>query len=183
VYIFWSDERCVPPGLPDSNYLMACLALLDPARVPARNIHRIPGELEPLRAAARYEAQLRQFFAGDGLPRFDLILLGLGEDGHTASLFPGSPALHEQERWAVAVEHTTPPPPLVPRVTLTLPVLNAAAHVIYLVSGANKAERLAQVLHGPVALEPLPAQLVSPANGALLWLVDRAAARGLPAGK
>jgi 6-phosphogluconolactonase len=140
-------------------------------------VHRVHGELPPERAAAEYERALRLFFGDGGLPRFDLILLGLGEDGHTASLFPGSAALDEVARWAVAVPHSSPPPPLLPRVSLTLPVLNAAAQVVFLVSGAGKAERLAQVLTGPG--ESLPAGRVHPTAGGLLWLVDRAAARAL----
>jgi 6-phosphogluconolactonase len=176
VHIFWGDERCVPAEHPDSNFAMTRQALLDRVGIPAENIHRIEGELEPALAAIRYEAELKATFGSQSFPRFDLILLGLGEDGHTASLFPGSPALNEHERWVVNVEHITPPPPLVRRITLTLPVLNAAAQVIFLVSGSSKAERLRQVLSDSREPNPLPAQLIIPANGNLLWLVDREAA-------
>ena len=113
VQVFWGDERCVPPGDPESNYWMARQALLDRISVPADNIHRILGELEPEQAACRAEHDLQQVFPGAAYPRFDLVLLGLGDDGHTASLFPGSQALNETQRWVVPVEHTVPPPPLV----------------------------------------------------------------------
>ncbi len=176
VHVFWGDERCVPPDHPDSNYRMARETLLDRVPLPAANVHRIHGELPPERAAAEYERALRAYFGDGSLPRFDLILLGLGEDGHTASLFPGSAALGEAARWAVAVPHSDPPPPPLPRVSLTLPVLNAAAQVVFLVSGAGKAQRLAQVLRRPG--ESLPAGRVHPTGG-LLWLVDAAAAQDL----
>jgi 6-phosphogluconolactonase len=143
--------------------------------VPMENIHRIHGEFPAGEAASRYENELRHVFMGK-FPRFDLILLGLGEDGHTASLFPGTFALREDVRWVVAVPHDTPPPPLVDRVTLTLPVLKAAREVIFLVSGAGKAERLAQVLHGTYQPERMPAQAVKLGEGRLRWLVDQAAA-------
>ncbi len=178
VFVFWGDDRCVPPGDPDSDYRMAREALLDRAPIPKANIFRIEGELGAQPAASAYEAVLRSFFSSR-LPRFDLIFLGLGEDGHTASLFPGSPGLAERERWVIGVEHFTPPEPLVDRVTLTPPALNAAAEVIFLVSGLGKADRLAQVLRGPYQPEALPAQVIHPVNGRLLWLVDRAAASQL----
>jgi 6-phosphogluconolactonase len=183
VHIFWGDERCVPPDHPDSNYRMAREALLEHVPLPVGNIHRIRGEMEPEQAAAEYERTLRTFFspglsegeAGDERPtsRFDLILLGMGDDGHTASLFPGTVALHEQERWVMAhyVEKLR-----TWRVTLTPVAINAAAHVAMVVSGAGKAERLRQALVGPYQPNALPAQIVRPARGGLLWLVDAAAA-------
>lgn len=174
IHLFWGDERCVPPDHAESNYRMSVESLLTRIRIPTENIHRIEGELPPDEAAERYEKELRAFFGNS--PRFDLILLGLGDDGHTASLFPESPTLKESTRWAVAVEHTTPPPPLVPRVTLTLPVINAARQIVFLVSGAGKAARLAEVLQPRPAAQPLPAQLIRPVNGDLLWLVDKPAA-------
>lgn len=174
IHLFWGDERCVPPDHADSNYRMTAESLLRRIAIPPENVHRIEGELPPEEAALRYEDELRKFF--DGVPRFDLILLGLGEDGHTASLFPDSPALHERTRWVVAVSHTTPPPPLVPRVTLTLPVINAARQVVFLVSGAGKAKRLAEVLHVPTPSPLLPASMVRPDSGELLWLLDQPAA-------
>ncbi len=179
VHFFWGDERCVPPDHADSNQRMTRLALLNALSIPSANVHPIRGDLYPLRAAAAYEADLRATFPGQTLPRFDLILLGMGDDGHAASLFPGSPALAEKQRWAVAVEHTTPPPPLVPRVSLTLPVINAAAVVVFLVAGAAKAARLAQVLDQP-GNPALPASLVQPTGGRVIWLVDQAARTGQP---
>lgn len=177
VHLFWGDERCVPPDHPDSNFRMARESLHVP--IPEQNIHRILGELPPEEAAMRYEQELRVFF-GD-IPRFDLVLLGLGEDGHTASLFPASPALYEQARWAVAVSHKVPPPPLVPRVTLTLPVINHAREVIFLVAGREKAGRVAQVIGEMPAPEELPASAVQPLNGNLTWLLDQSAAALLKA--
>lgn len=180
VHLFWGDERCVPPDHADSNFRAVREALLDRELLPGENIHRIPGELLPQQAADTYEQDLRRFFGGGDLPRFDLILLGLGDDGHTASLFPASPALLETQRWAVPVEHTVPPLPLVPRVTLTLPVLNAAGQVLFLVSGAGKASILARVLRPPDSMmESLPAQRIHPLPGRVTWLVDRAAASAL----
>jgi 6-phosphogluconolactonase len=179
VHFFWGDERCLPPDHVDSNYRMANDALLSHIPIPRENIHRIPGELPVEEAAREYEDELRRFF-GSATPRFNLVLLGLGGDGHTASLFPGTPAVREKRRWVAAVRHGIPPSPLVNRVTLTLPVLNAAAHVLFLVSGAEKAERLAQVLHGPFQPDLLPAQAVKPVNGTVHWLVNQAAAAMLP---
>lgn len=176
VYVFWGDERCVPPDHHDSNYLMARQTLLDHLPVPPENVHRIRGELEPEEAAAEYERTLRTFFflpSEKPIPRFDLVLLGMGDDGHTASLFPGSAALHERRRW-VATQYVGKLQ--VWRVTLTPIIINAAAHVTFLVSGAGKAERLHQVLTGPYQPDLLPAQIIKPDGGRLLWLVDAAAA-------
>jgi len=170
IHLFWGDERCVPPGHADSNYRMTAESLLDHIPIPPENIHRILGELSPAQAAESYEQELRAFF-GDS-PRFDLVLLGMGDDGHTASLFPGSPALAEFVRWAVAVEHTTPPLPLVSRVTLTFGVFNAARRVIFLVSGGGKASRLAEIQRG----DDYPAGRIQPADGDLLWFLDESAA-------
>jgi 6-phosphogluconolactonase len=179
VHFFWGDERCVPPSSTDSNFRMANEALLGSIPIEGENIHRIPGELPAEEAALEYEKVLRRFF-GNQTPHFDLVLLGLGGDGHTASLFPGNPALHEKKRWTAAVRHDVPPPPRVDRVTLTLPVLNAACQVLFLVSGAEKADRLAQVLNGPSQPDLLPAQAVRPIHGTVRWLVDQAAAVKLP---
>jgi len=175
VHFFWGDERSVPPDAADSNFRMADAALLGPAAIPDENIHRIHGEFPGEKAAMDYKDELHRFF-GYQVPRFDLILLGLGEDGHTASLFPGSPVIQEQVRWVAAVEHPLPPPPQVDRVTLTPPVLNAAANILFLVSGEEKARRLAQVLQGPFHPDRFPAQVVAPLNGHICWLVDKAAA-------
>ncbi|MGC1375954.1 MAG: 6-phosphogluconolactonase [Anaerolineales bacterium] len=175
VYVFWSDERCVAPQDAESNYGNAREALLIHVPIPPENIQRVFGELAPEHAAQKYEDKLREFFAGKA-PRFDLVLLGLGEDGHTASLFPGAPAVRENSRWALAVKHSTPPLPLVDRVTLTPPVINAAANVTFLVTGAAKAERLRQVLRDQYNPDRLPAQVVRPKDGKLFWFLDEAAA-------
>jgi 6-phosphogluconolactonase len=171
VHVFWGDERCVPPDHAESNYRMARETLLDKIPIPAENIHRIQGELPPDQAATAYQAELEAVLGAGG--RFDLILLGMGEDGHTASLFPGTTALHEQTRWVVAhyVDKLS-----AWRVTLTPVAINAAAHVTFLVSGAGKAERLREVLDGPHQPDVLPAQIVRPTDGRLLWLADAAAA-------
>jgi 6-phosphogluconolactonase len=174
VHVFWGDERCVPPDHPESNYRLAREALLDHVPLPPANVHRIPTEQEPVQAAADYEQTLRRFFGPGSVPRFDLVLLGLGTDGHTASLFPGTPAVHEYERWVVAHYVSSLP---AWRVTLTPAVLNAADQVTFLVAGEEKAGALKQVLAGPYQPDVLPAQVVRPAGGSLLWLVDDAAAR------
>ena len=171
VHVLWGDERCVPPDHADSNYRMTSEALLEKVPIPPGNVHRIEGEPEPERAAVRYEAVLKALL-GPG-SRLDLVLLGMGTDGHTASLFPGTAALQEDERSAVAVyvqklESW--------RVTLTLPTLNAARNVIFLVSGSGKAPVLARIRGG----EALPAALIRPTQGQLTWLIDRGAARSSP---
>jgi 6-phosphogluconolactonase len=180
VHLFWGDERCVPPDHPESNYRLVAETLLRRIQIPPGNVHRIPGEQGAGRAAREYRRELRRFFAGQR-PRLDLVLLGLGADGHTASLFPLSPALGEARRAAVAVEHRVPPPPLVDRVSLTLPVLNAGVQLLFLVAGADKADVLARVLEGPFQPERLPAQAIRPQEGRLVWLVDAAAAARLSA--
>jgi len=174
VHFFWSDERSVPPQHADSNYRMAREALLDAVAPASAHVHRIAGELAPAEAAERYTAELASSFGLEpsaGFPSFDLLLLGMGPDGHTASLFPGTPALSETRRWVVANEvralGTT-------RLTFSLPLLNASRAVLFLVAGADKAERLEQVL-SERADPPLPAQLVRPRGGAPDWLVDAAA--------
>jgi 6-phosphogluconolactonase len=177
VHIFWGDERCVPPENAQSNYRLARESLLGRLNLPSANIHRVPGELEPRTAAQAYESDLRSALArrvdpGLDLPRFDLILLGLGQDGHTASLFPGSPALTEYLRWVLALQADDGSW----RVTLTLPVINAASEVLFLVSGRQKAEILRRVLRGQEDLRGLPAQAVQPAGGDVIWLVDAPAA-------
>ena len=178
-HVFFGDERHVPPDHRDSNYRMAHDALL--AHVPVASVHRMRGE-EPdaAAAAASYEAELQRFFglsADDPPPRLDLVLLGLGADGHTASLFPGSAALEERRRWVVA--------PFVDalqawRITLTLPVLVRAREALVLVSGAAKAHALADVFTSGHGLAPSPAARVRAETGASLWIVDRDAARRVP---
>jgi 6-phosphogluconolactonase len=180
VYFFFCDERCVPPENEASNYGMLRATLLQRVKPPVSNVHRMQGELEPVAAAAAYEQTLRDFFgtaAGAAPPSFDLILLGMGADGHTASLFPHTAALAESRRWVVAnyVEALT-----AWRLTLTPTLINAAKHVIFLVAGASKTARVKQVFE-PGAAEPLPAQLVVPSRGELLWLMDREAAGDLEA--
>ena len=173
IHFFWGDERHVPPDHPDSNYRMAFEAMLSKAPVPAENIHRIHSELPDANDAAReYEDELRRFFKNE-MPRFDLILLGMGPDGHTASLFPETEALNERSRWVVAnrVEKFN-----THRITLTPPVLNNAANVVFLVSGQEKSQTLKSVLEGPFQPDQFPSQLVKPVDGRLLWLVDRPAA-------
>jgi 6-phosphogluconolactonase len=181
VHVFWGDERCVPPDHTDSNYRMAREALLDKVPIPAQNVHRIQGELPPDQAAAAYRAELEPFLGAGG--GFDLILLGMGADGHTASLFPGTAAIHERKERVVAhhVRRQGRRPDKLGtwRITLTPAVINTAAHVIFLVSGAGKAERLREVLKGPYQPDVLPAQVVSPTGGQLLWLVDAGAAAHL----
>jgi 6-phosphogluconolactonase len=177
IFFFWSDERHVPPDHPDSNYRMAREAMLSKVSVPAEHIFRIPGEEKDAAAAAlAYEETLRKVFAlrAGEFPRFDLILLGLGTEGHTASLFPGSPALDETKRLVVAnwVQKLN-----TDRITFTFPLLNHAAYVMFLVSGADKAEILEQILETPG--EELPAQRVHPDNGKLFWLEDHDAAAKL----
>jgi len=170
VQVLWADERCVPPDHVESNYRMARETLLDRVPIPATNVHRIHGEDDPATAARDYEATLRAF------ARIDLVLLGLGEDGHTASLFPGSAAVGEQTRWVMAV-HTAAASMW--RITLTPAIINAAAEVLFLVSGGAKAGILRRVLEGPRRPQELPAQAIAPTNGRIRWWVDAAAAADL----
>ncbi len=189
VHVFWGDERCVPPDHPDSNYRMTREALLDHVPLPSGNIHRIRGELEASRAAAEYQQELQDFFhprgkeAPEGAApnaRFDLTLLGMGEDGHTASLFPGTSAIREQTLWVMAhyVQKLG-----AWRITFTPALINAAVNVVFVVSGSGKAPRLQQVLFGSYQPNTLPAQIVRPNSGRLLWLVDAAAAALLDGGR
>ncbi|MGB9407711.1 MAG: 6-phosphogluconolactonase [Terracidiphilus sp.] len=178
--LYWVDERCVPPGDPDSNYCMAREAMLDHVPLHPCQIHRIEGELEPEVAAARYESELRNSFRLEGAesPSFDLVALGIGDDGHTASLFPHTEALHEMSR-LVAANHV--PQKDAWRITLTWPVINHSRSVFFLVAGAEKAAILQQVLTGPRDLERLPSQLIWPSSGILTFILDKAAASLLPA--
>ncbi len=177
VYVFFGDERCVLPDHAESNYRMAHAALLAHVPVPAANVFRMRGEDPDANRAARdYECRLQSFFGTEDAPRFDLILLGLGTDGHTASLFPGTAALDESARLVVAnrVEKFD-----AHRLTLTLPVINHAAHVIFLVSGAEKADAVRRVLEPQAGEAGTPASLVRPRDGELTWLLDSAAAARL----
>jgi 6-phosphogluconolactonase len=170
VHLFWGDERCLPPDHPDSNYGSARRALAA-APLAAANLHRIPAERGPAEGARRYQAELEAFFGG-GPPAWDFLLLGLGADGHTASLFPGSAALAEERAWAVGVPPGAGASPPVARVTLTLPALNAARQAAFMAAGEAKAEALALARDGEAGL---PAARVRPA-GELWWLADAAAA-------
>jgi 6-phosphogluconolactonase len=180
-HFFWGDERHVSPDHPDSNYRLAHNRMLSKVPVPNENIHRVRTELADAHEAADlYEAAVREFFGlrqGE-FPRFDLMWQGLGANGHTASLFPGTAALDECHRSVVAnwVEKLQ-----AHRITATYPVLNNAATVLFVVSGCETADALNQVLFGPQFSVPLPAQLVAPVSGRLIWLVDQKAAGKLPA--
>jgi 6-phosphogluconolactonase len=184
VLFFWGDERHVPPDHPDSNFRMAYDAMLSRLPIDPDHLWRIKGEYEDAsKAAEEYERDLRGVVrAGraedDGLPRFDLVLLGIGPDGHTASLFPGTSALHEPRRLVVANRVAKLD---TERITLTAPVLNNASDVLFLIHGADKAEALHAVLDGPHDPERLPAQLIRPRHGRLRWLVDPTAAARLGA--
>jgi 6-phosphogluconolactonase len=174
VYVFFGDERPVPPDHPDSNYRMARESLLSKVPIPPANVFRIPAELPAKEAAGQYDQELRTFFrlGANDWPRFDLILLGTGEEGHTASLFPGSPALEERSRlvaanWVDKVHGD--------RITFTYPVLNHALRVVFLVSGQGKAQILRDIFD-PALKGHFPVQAVQPDNGTVLWIVDRDAA-------
>jgi 6-phosphogluconolactonase len=175
VHVFWGDERCVPLNDLRSNARLAQEAWLDRVPIPADQIYPMDCASDPAAAARQYEAQLREFFAGQP-PVLDLVLLGLGLDGHTASLFPGTAVLKEGEHWAGEVYRAEPDPC---RVTLTAPLINQAAVVAFLVAGGAKAGVLREVLNGPRDPERLPAQLIQPHPGKLLWLTDLAAAGSL----
>lgn len=170
VFFFFSDERCVPAEHPESNYGMVREALLTPLRIGEDQVFRMDGEQEPEQAAHVYETGLRDHL-GDDLPLFDLVLLGLGEDGHVASLFPGTPALHEEDRWVVPAQAPSSSP-VRDRLTLTLPVLNSAREVLFVVSGAGKREAVRRALEGDTAL---PASHIRP-SGQVTWFLDAEAA-------
>lgn len=177
--LYWVDERCVPPSHAESNYRMTQEALLSKVPMDPARIFRMHGELEPEAAAARYESAIRNSFRLEGaeLPRFDLVQLGMGDDGHTASLFPHTDAINELGRLVVA-NHV--PQKDVWRVTLTWPVINNAAQVFFLLEGAAKAQVLHDVLLGPYDPDQMPAQLIRPSSGVLSFLLDKSAAAELP---
>jgi 6-phosphogluconolactonase len=174
VQVLWGDERCVPPNHVESNYRMARETLLDRVPVPAANVHRIHGEDDPATAVAAYEATLRALLRTS--VRIDLVLLGLGDDGHTGSLFPGSAAVREQTPWVMAVRAGAASRW---RITLTPAFINAVAEVLFPVSGGAKAGILRRVLEGPRRPQEFPAQAIAPANGRVRWCVDAAAAADL----
>lgn len=172
VHLFWGDERTVPPDHPDSNYRMAQEALLNHIDIPPENVHRMSGETTPDSAAAKYAEILHNHFSSSQ-PQFDLVLLGMGDDGHTTSLFPETTALDEIDKTVAAV--------FVPkfdtwRITLTLPVLNAAKEVVFLVSGSSKARMIAHIAKLDQPVKSTPASLIHPANGTLTWMLDADAA-------
>lgn len=180
VHLFWGDERCVPPDDPDSNYRMGYSTLISQVPIPKKNVYRMPGEKGPEAAAEEYEKTLRAFFgASEEWPRFDLALLGVGADGHAASLFPGSPALKEQKRWVVApyVEKLK-----VHRLTLTPPVFNHAALVLFLISGREKAPIVRALLSSVPLQIFFPAQMIRPVQGRRLFFLDPSAASLLDRG-
>jgi 6-phosphogluconolactonase len=175
VYVFWGDERCLPADDPRSNSQMAHQTLLNHVPIPASHIHPILGDLPAALAATHYEAELRDFFRVPP-PVFDLILLGLGENAHTASLFPHTPVLGKSERWVSEVYVAEQS---MYRVTMTAPLINQAREVIFLVSGTEKAPALRSVLEGAYQPHEYPAQLIHPNGAHPTWLVDKAAAHKL----
>jgi 6-phosphogluconolactonase len=174
-HLFWADERCVPKDHVLSNYRLAYIQMISRLTIPQQNIHRIKGELAPEEAAGEYEEDLKRHIGEKGTPRLDLILLGLGEDGHTASLYPGSASLSETEHLVLPVfaEAT-----MNWRVTLTLPVLNNALRIVFLVSGRPKAGIVREIL-GQGRKDRYPAGRVAPSQGSITWLLDKDAASGL----
>lgn len=178
--LFWVDERTVPPDHPESNYRMTKEAMLDHVPLKAEQVHRMEGEVEPEAAAARYESLLRNTFRLEGAesPRFDLVQLGMGDDGHTASLFPHTEAIHEMGRLVTA---NKVPQKDTWRITLTWPVINHGSSVFFLIGGKNKAELVKEVFTGPRDPERLPSQLIWPASGILTLILDKDAAALLPA--
>jgi 6-phosphogluconolactonase len=177
VQVYWGDERCVPPDHAQSNYGMARQSLFDHVSVPDDNLHRMACEEDPDAGASLYETLLRSHYKGQAYPTFDIILLGLGVDGHTASLFPRTPILDERQRWVAPV--------YVPRldswrITLTIPTINAARKVVFLVAGGEKAPIIQQLLEPTDIRSTLPASLVKP-DGELIWLLDQQAASCLTA--
>jgi 6-phosphogluconolactonase len=180
VDLYWVDERCVPPDNTESNYRMTNEAMLSKVPLPAERVHRMEGELEPEIAAARYESTIRNTFKLEGAetPTFDLVLLGMGDDGHTASLFPHTNALNEMSH-IVVPNHV--PQKDVWRITLTWPVINQGREVAFLIEGNGKAQVLHDVFLGPYQPDTYPSQIIRPASGRLLLLLDAAAASKLPA--
>jgi 6-phosphogluconolactonase len=174
-HVFWADERCVPLDHADSNFRLARQHLFDQAKIPVAQIYPIDDSFEPDVTAKAYEAILNQIFqSGPGRPpRFDLILLGMGPDGHIASLFPHHTLLEESSRWVAPIFDSPKPPP--ERITLTLRVINQARQVAFVAAGAGKADILAQVLQTDAPTKNIPAQLVRPTEGELFWFVDEAA--------
>jgi 6-phosphogluconolactonase len=173
-HVFWADERWVPWSSPESNYGVAAKRFFSRVNIPDEQIHAADDSCSPSETAKAYESALTKVFQSGRAPRFDLILLGVGEDGHTASLFPGHPVLNEARRWVVPVLEAPKPPPI--RITMTLPVINNARKIVFAAAGSDKAAILSKVL-SPGGNQPkLPVQRVNPPHGALQWFIDRAAA-------
>jgi 6-phosphogluconolactonase len=177
VQVCWGDERCVPPDHQESNFRMARVALLDRVPIPDANLHRIRGECAPAAEARRYEKELQELLDAPG-SQLDLVLLGLGADGHTASLFPGATSVHNSRRW---VEPAAREGDDLRRVTLTPCLINTASQVLFLVSGGAKAEVVRRVLEGPADPHTIPAQLIAPTDGDVVWILDREAGSGVAA--
>jgi len=170
IEIFWSDERCVPPESPDSNYAMAHEVLLSKIPIPANHIHRMPADKADRDAASQeYTLEMQRTFGTNGIPSFDLLQLGMGPEGHTASLFPHQPSLQEQQRLVMPVTVPKPPPP---RLTFTPLILNASRHILFLVTGSEKADALHAVLEADYQPEEYPAQIIRPPNGEVTWMLD-----------
>lgn len=175
VVFFWGDERCVPPDNDESNFKMTNLALLSKIEMPEANIHRVRGEDPPHNEALRYAEEIKAFIpaGSNGFPSFDWIFLGMGPDGHTASLFPGAPTLEEKEKVCVVATH---PETGQKRVSVTFPVLDAAKRVSFLVAGDSKAPVLKEIMESGGEPLPYPASMVNPVDGVLEWYLDKAAA-------
>ncbi len=182
-HIFWADERFVPPTSPESNYSVANKQLFRHVNIPFNQIHPLVSTLGVSEAAEAYESTMNKVFQprAGRLPRFDLILLGIGEDGHIASLFPGHPLLNETKRWVATIFDAPKPPPV--RVTLTLPVINNARHIVFVAAGAGKKAILSEILGPGLHRRKLPAELVNPNHGDLRWFVDAASVAAADLGK
>lgn len=177
VHIFWGDERCVPHDSPDSNFYLAQKILLNKISIPESQIHRMPADWPDRDAASKaYTVEMQHTFGTNGIPSFDLIHLGMGPEGHTASLFPHQASLHEKQRLVMPVSVPKPPPD---RLTFTPPLLNAARNVLFLVAGNDKADALRAVLEGEYQPDEYPAQIVRPPNGEVTWMLDKDVAKNL----
>ena len=179
-HIFWGDERCVPRENPDSNFHLAQEVLLNNIAIPESHIHRMPADQSDRDAASQaYTVEMQHTFGTSGIPSFDLIHLGMGPEGHTASLFPHQASLHEKKRLVMPVSVPKPPPD---RLTFTPPLLNEARNVLFLVTGSDKADALQAVIEGEYQPEEYPAQIVRPLNGEVVWMLDRAVAQKIQSG-
>jgi 6-phosphogluconolactonase len=177
VHIFWGDERCVPHNNPESNFYLAQEVLLHNVAIPKSQIHPVPADqIDRDAASQKYAVEMQHVFGTNGIPSFDLIHLGMGPEGHTASLFPHQTSLHEMHRLVIPVTVPKPPPD---RLTFTPPLLNAAKNVLFLVAGSEKADALHAVLEGQYQPDEYPAQIVRPTNGEVVWMLDKAAAQKL----